>query len=154
MKSKNVQVLLREDVANLGRVGDVVNVAPGYARNFLLPHKLATQATADNLAAMTRKRARLEAEEAQSRALLEAAVARLEGVRLSFTERADEGGNLYGSVTAALISRQLAEQGHQVEERHVRLEQPIKSVGEHTVELQLPGGLTAKVTVAIEPLQA
>lgn len=152
MKSKTLQVLLREDVANLGRVGDVVSVAAGYARNYLLPRKLATQATADNLAAMARKRARLEAEEAAAFAAQEAAAARLEGVRLSFTERADEGGNLYGSVSAAVIARGLADQGHAVEERHVRLEQPLKSTGEYTVELSLAGGLKATVTVVVEPL--
>lgn len=146
---KNVQVLLRERVENVGEVGDVVRVAPGYARNFLLPRGLAIQATADNLRAMERRRARLEAEESERAAKIEAAVNQMGGLRVEVTQRADETGTLYGSVGPAMVAELLSASGHPISDRRVRMEQPIKSVGEHQVEIHVHGDRTAQVTVVV-----
>src|SRR5262245_56402055 len=113
MKTR-VEVLLREHVSNLGRCGDVVQVAPGYARNYLLPRKLAIQATDDNKRAMLRRRARLDAEEAKKAKETLARVETLAAVVLKTSGKADETGHLFGSVNAARISELLAEAGHAV----------------------------------------
>lgn len=147
MKSK--KVLLRETLDGVGKVGDIVTVAPGFARNFLYPRGLAIEATADNVRALARKRARYEAEEAARLAEIRGLAAKLEGVRIEVTAKADETGSLYGSVGAATIVEKLAAAGHSVEERAVRLEHPLKSVGEHPVEVHVHGDLNATVTVVI-----
>ncbi len=149
MSSKSMKVLLRENVADLGKVGDLVRVSAGYARNFLLPRKLAIDATQQNVAVMAKRRARQDAEEAQRDEEYKAAVERLAGVSVSIAERADDTGSLYGSVGAAAIARALADAGHRVEERQVRLEHPLKTVGEHEVVVHVHGDFEAKVTVVV-----
>jgi len=144
-----MKVLLRENVADLGKVGDLVRVSAGYARNFLLPRKLAIDATQQNVAVMAKRRARQDAEEAQRDEEYKAAVERLAGVSVSIAERADDTGSLYGSVGAAAIARALADAGHRVEERQVRLEHPLKTVGEHEVVVHVHGDFEAKVTVVV-----
>lgn len=146
---KNVQVLLRDRVDNLGEVGDVVKVAAGYARNFLLPRGLAIQATEDNLRAMERRRARLDAEEAERAAKIEAVVNEMGGLRVEVTQRADETGTLYGSVSAATVAELLTASGHPISDRRVRLDHPLKSVGEHAVEIHVHGDRMAVVTVVV-----
>jgi len=149
VSSKSMKVLLRENVADLGKVGDLVRVSAGYARNFLLPRKLAIDATQQNVAVMAKRRARQDAEEAQRDEEYKAAVERLAGVSVSIAERADDTGSLYGSVGAAAIARALADAGHRVEERQVRLEHPLKTVGEHEVVVHVHGDFEAKVTVVV-----
>ncbi|QDU68890.1 50S ribosomal protein L9 [Engelhardtia mirabilis] len=149
---KNVEILLRENVRNLGKVGDVVKVAPGYARNYLLPHGYAIQATPENVRALERRRQRLDAEEAQRAAKIEAVVNEMGGLRVETAQRADDTGTLYGSVSAALIADLLEASGHAIDERRIRLESPLKSVGEHIVEVHVHGDRTANVTVAITAL--
>lgn len=151
---KNVQVLLRDRVDHLGKVGDVVNVAAGYARNFLLPKGLAIQATAENVRLMARKREKVDAEEAELRAEHEKLIAKLSEVRLQLIERADETGSLYGSVSAATIAAKLSEAGHAVDEKQVRLETPIKSVGEHPVTIHIHGELEAQVVILVAAEEA
>jgi large subunit ribosomal protein L9 len=144
------QVLLSQNVASVGRCGDLVKVAPGFARNFLYPRKLAIPATDDNLKQMQRRRARLDAEDAQRSAEIDARVAALAAVSLRVQERADESGQLFGSVSAGTIARLLTEAGQRVEERDVRLEQPIKSVGEYKVQVHVHGELHAEIALAVE----
>lgn len=146
---KRVQVLLRDNVANLGRCGDVVQVAAGYARNYLLPRRVAVAATAENVKSMERRRAELDAEENAQRAELQSRVEAIEGLTLRTTERADEGGQLFGSVNASLVATLLSEKGFETDERHVRLESPIKSVGRHQVEVHVHGDLSASVTIEV-----
>src|SRR5688500_406431 len=98
--SQKVEVLLRDNVRDLGRCGDVVKVTPGYARNFLLPRRIAVEATEDNKRAMTRRRAVLDREEAQRTAEIEARVAALSGIVVKTSGKADDEGRLYGSVNA------------------------------------------------------
>jgi large subunit ribosomal protein L9 len=147
---KNVEVLLRENIKTLGKCGDVVRVKPGFARNYLMPRKLAVEANEDNKRAMARRRKVLDAEEAKRDAEVEARVATLAGVALKSTVRADEHGHLYGSVNAASIVALLAAAGHSFEERAVRLENPIKEVGTYTVRIHVHGDRFAEVQLVVE----
>jgi large subunit ribosomal protein L9 len=149
MKSK-VEVLLREHLGGLGRCGDLVQVAPGYARNYLLPRKLAIQASEDNKRAMLRRRVRLDAEEAERAKETLARVEALAGVILRTSGKADEAGHLYGSVNASQIAALLAQAGHAVAEKDVRLDTPLKAVGSHTVRVHVHGDTFAAVKVEVE----
>ena len=148
---KNIEVLLREDVRDLGRVGDVVKVAAGYARNYLLPSQKAVAASADLVKAMAKRRAAIEAEEAARRAEFEGVLEALGNLTVSTTEKADEKGHLFGSVNAATIAVLLREAGHAIEEAQVRLEQPIKTTGTHLVPVHVHAELAAEVTVEVTP---
>jgi large subunit ribosomal protein L9 len=149
MRSR-VEVLLRENLKDLGKCGDVVSVAPGYARNYLLPRKLAIQANEENKRAMMRRRGRLDAEEAEHAKAAQARVEALADVVLKTSGRADPGGHLYGSVNAAQIAGLLAAAGHPVAEKDVRLETPLKTVGGHTVRVHVHGETYAEVRVEVE----
>lgn len=146
---KNVEVLLRDHVPDLGRCGDVVRVRPGYARNFLLPRGLAVTANEDNKRLMLRRRAQLDAEEAARNQELEARIARLSAARLSTSQKADENGHLYGSVNAAAVAELLRAAGHQLDDDDVRLDAPIKTVGTHAVRVHVHGERYAEVTVEV-----
>lgn len=147
--AKNVEVLLRDNVKDLGRCGDIVKVSPGYARNFLLPRRIAVAANADNKRSMVRRRALLDVEEAKQNAEVEARVAALSGIEVATTMRADEHGHLYGSVNAAAVAALLANKGHVFEERNVRLETPIKEVGTQTVRVHVHGDRFAEIRVTV-----
>lgn len=148
MKTR-VEVLLREHVSNLGRCGDVVQVASGYARNYLLPRKLAIQATEDNKRSMLRRRSRLDADEARKAKETLARVETLSGVVLKTSGRSDESGHLFGSVNAARISELLASAGHAVALDDVRLEAPLKTVGTHVVRIHVHGETFAEIRVEV-----
>lgn len=147
---KNVQVLLRESVKDLGKVGDVVDVAAGYARNYLMPRRIAVEATEENMKSMVRRRAVADAEEVALAADVAERVTALEAVSLRTTETADENGHLYGSVNAAAIAALLCEAGHSFEEKDVRLDEPIKEVGSHGVVVHVHGESTATITLEVE----
>ncbi len=149
---RTVKVLLRESVKDLGHVGDVVQVRPGFARNYLLPQRLAIEATDDNIIAMERRRTRFDAEMAKREEEVTALVASFGELRLSTKEKADEKGTLYGSVGAAAIAKLMTEAGHAVEEKDVRLNEPIKAVGEHEVPIHIHGDHYASVQVQVEAL--
>lgn len=142
-----MDVILREDVDKLGRIGEVVTVKDGYARNFLLPRGLAYAATDGN-------RRRLEAEQRQRdrRAALAAGEARelavkLEAVSLSFTMKAGEGDKLFGSVTAADIADRLGGEGFTVDKRAVDLPEPIKALGAYKVPVRLHADVKPEIRV-------
>ena len=144
-----VELMLRENLRHLGKVGDMVSVAPGYARNFLLPRGLAAPATAENRRVLARKRARQDAEEAARNAELAARASALEGMVLQPTERSDENGHLYGSGNAARIAERLNEQGFEIGDDSIRMEAAIKDSGTHEVELHLFGETAVNVTVEV-----
>lgn len=146
---KTMEVLLRENLETLGRCGDVVKVRSGYARNYLLPNQLAIAATPDNKKAMERRRLRLDAEQAEHEAEIETRVLVMQAVTLEATEKADENGHLYGSVNAGRIAEMLVAQGKEVEEKDVRLDGPIKTVGTHTVRVHVHGDRFAEVTLEV-----
>jgi len=147
---KNLKVLLRENVSPLGMIGDVVRVRPGYARNYLFPYKLAVDATADNVKLMERRRVRFEAEEKEREAQISARIEALGKITLSVVEKADATGSLYGSVGAATIARLLAKAGVPTDEKDVRLEEPIKSVGTHEVPIHVYGEHYAGIQIVVE----
>jgi large subunit ribosomal protein L9 len=146
---KNVEVLLRENVAELGRCGDVVTVRPGYARNYLLPKRLAVPASEDNKRLMVRRRAQLDAEEAARNQELDARVAALAALQLATAQKADENGHLYGSVSPAVVAELLRGAGFELDEDDVRLEAPIKTVGTHAVRVHLHAERYADVSVEV-----
>jgi large subunit ribosomal protein L9 len=146
---KNVEILLRDRVEHLGHCGDVVRVAPGFARNYLFPSGLAVAATPENKRLMDRRRDRLDAEDAARAAELDAVVARLNGVTVKTSGKAEESGSLYGSVNAAKIAELLTAAGHSVEEKSVRLDAPLKTVGEHNVRVHVYADAYAEVRVQI-----
>jgi large subunit ribosomal protein L9 len=151
---KTVQVLLRETVPHVGKVGDVVEVRTGFARNYLVPNKLAVDATPANVEIMKRRRVLYDAEEKKMLAEVEARVVALGKVSVTTSSKADENGHLYGSVNAAAIARLLGEAGHATEEKAVRLADPIKAVGTHAVEVHVHGERAATITVVVTAAEA
>jgi large subunit ribosomal protein L9 len=147
-----MEVILKEDVANLGHRGDVVRVAEGYGRNFLLPRKLALQATTSNKAVIEQMKASAVRRSASEKALAEALAAQLEPLTLAFTRKTGDNGHLFGSVTSADIAHELELKGFEVDRRKIQLVDPIKAVGETAVAIKLHREVTAhvKVTVAAE----
>ncbi len=144
-----MEVILKEDVANLGFRGEVVKVADGYARNFLLPRKLAMQATAANKAVIEQMKAAAARRSASEKAQAEELLAKLEPLELSFTRKSGEAGHLFGSVTSSDIAAELAAQGHEIDRRKIQLGDAIKSVGEFKVAIRLHREVTARVTVKV-----
>ena len=147
---RDTEVLLREHVKNLGKCGDIVRVAPGYARNYLIPKGIGIQATEDNKKAMARRRERLDSEEAALLAEIDKRLEAFAKLELVTEQRSDDHGHLYGSVNAAAIVQLLADVGHEVSEKDVRLEAPLKTVGEHEVPLHVLGQMTVAIRVTVE----
>jgi large subunit ribosomal protein L9 len=145
-----MQIILQEDVEKLGTRGEVVEVAAGYARNYLLPHKLALEASANNIKRLEKirvtlaKRTATEKDAAEQQALL------LNNVTVKFTRKAGETGQLFGSVTSADLSDALAAQGFQIDKRRIALDEPIKIVGETDVTVKLVHGVTAQFKVVVD----
>ena len=148
-----MEVILKEDVVNLGHQGDVVNVAEGYGRNYLLPRKLAIQATGANKAVIEQMKAASVRRSAKEKGDAELLLQQLDSVALAFTRKTGENEHIFGSVTAADITHALEVKGFQIDRRKVHLEEPLKSLGEFLVPVRLHREVTAhiKVTVAAEP---
>jgi large subunit ribosomal protein L9 len=144
-----MEVILKEDVANLGHRGDVVKVAEGYGRNFLLPRKLAMQATASNKAVVEQMKSSAARRSASEKLVAEALAAQLAPVVLAFTRKSGENGHLFGSVTSADIAHELELKGFEVDRRKIQLVEPIKAVGETSVAIKLHREVTAHVTVTV-----
>src|SRR5215472_6959372 len=130
-----MEVILKEDVANLGNRGEVVKVADGYGRNFLLPRKLALQATAANKAVIEQMKAAAARRSATEKVQAEALLAQLEPVVLTFTRKSGESGHLFGSVTSSDVAAELATRGFEIDRRKIVLE-PIKALGNHDVTIK------------------
>ncbi|MGH7536258.1 MAG: 50S ribosomal protein L9 [Gemmatimonadales bacterium] len=144
-----MEVILRDDVQSLGKAGELVRVKPGYARNYLLPHGLAYEATPGNkkrIVAETKARA---ARNQTERAEAERFAAALGAVELSLTGKAGEEGKLFGSITAQDIADALARQGHVVDKRRIELDHPIKTVGHHRVGVRLHSEVRAELGVTV-----
>ena len=144
-----MDVILREHVDNLGRRGEIVKVADGYARNFLLPRKLALPATEGNKQHVARERRIMEAREAEEKSRAEAIAARLGSVAIEIARRVGETEQLYGSVTATDITDFLKTKGFEVDRRKLILPEPLKSLGEHEVPLKLHREVTVTLKVAV-----
>jgi large subunit ribosomal protein L9 len=146
----NVQIILSEDVPNLGRPGDVVKVRAGYARNYLLPRRLAVEANPKNLRAFEHQKALAMLRREANKGLALKLKQRLEGLALTISANAGEEGKLFGSVTNIDIERALRERGFDIERRKIMLAEPIKQLGEFTVPVRLDPEVEAglKLTVA------
>lgn len=142
-----VQVILRQVVDDLGDIGDVVDVKPGYARNFLIPHGMAYEATDANRRRFEEERRHILERSARDLDRARAAAERIEGQSVSFTVRAGEEGKLFGSVTASDIAAALGEKGIEVDRHLIRLEEPIKQLGVYKVTVRLHSEVRPEVTV-------
>jgi large subunit ribosomal protein L9 len=144
-----IEVILKEHIENLGRRGEIVKVADGYARNFLLPRKLALRVTEENKRQIERERAKAEAREAVEIKDAQALAARLQAADVSIARRVGEHDTLYGSVTTADIADALTALGITVDRRKIQLPDPLKALGEHAVPIKLHRELTVPVTVKV-----
>jgi large subunit ribosomal protein L9 len=142
-----MEIILRQAVENLGKPGDVVKVKNGYARNYLLPHNLAYEATPGNLKRIQQERARLEAAESQRRGSAQEIATKLEQVSVTFSARVGDEGKLFGSVTASDIAQQLEQQGYRIEKRQIDLHEPIKSLGVYRVPVRLHADVKPEIRV-------
>ncbi len=144
-----MEVILREHVDNLGRRGEIVKVADGYARNYLLPRKLALLATAGNRQRIERERAKFEAREAEERKIAEAVAARMENLELEIARRVGETDVLYGSVTSSDIAEALSAKGFDLDRRKIHLQEPIKRLGEFEIPVRLHRDVNATVKLKV-----
>jgi len=145
-----MQIILQEDVEKLGVRGDVVTVAEGYARNFLLPKNLALPASAGNLKRLEKIRATLAKKTAGEREVAQKEADVLSTLTVTLVRKAGENDQLFGSVTAADIAEAFAAQGHEVDKRRIQLAEPIKIVGEYQVPVKLHREVTAQVKVIVQ----
>lgn len=132
-----MQVILRDRIENLGNAGDVVDVKPGYGRNYLIPKGLAYEASPANVRRMEAERAAQGRKDAETLNEARQQASAIEGVSLTFNARAGQEGKLFGSITSGDIADKLAEQGIQIDRRQIELDEPIKSLGVHSVPVRL-----------------
>ena len=144
-----MKVILCEDVDNLGDVGETVNVARGYARNYLLPRRLAVQADSASAKQIEHEMRIIGKREQKRRAELIEVAGTLERVTVEFTAKAGAEGKLFGSITTLHISNKLEELGHKVNRKKIQLSEPIRSLGEHEVAIQLTSGVAATIKVVV-----
>ena len=144
-----MQIILQEDVEKLGNRGDVVTVKPGYARNFLLPHKLAIEATAGNMKALERIRGSLAKKTATELDAAKKQAELLTGVSLKFTRKTGENDQMFGSVTTADIADGLKAQGFEVDKRQIQLKDPVKALGEYPVTVKVFRDITAEIKIHV-----
>ena len=146
-----MRLILREEVDNLGKRGQIVNVARGYARNFLLPKKLAMEINDDNLRLIEKEKKIYEARMAKEREEAQAFASTLSPVKLSFKRKVHgEGEELYGSVTSADVAEALEQKGFKIEKRRIHLDEPVKTLGEFAVAIKLHPEVTVSVPVTVE----
>ena len=144
-----MEVILREHVDNLGRRGDVVKVASGYARNYLLPRKLALPVTEGSRRQIERERDKAEARDVEEKAAAESVAQRIGALDISIARRVGENQTMYGSVTSADVAAALAARGFEVDKRKIQLPDAIKALGEHTVPVKIHREVTAEVKVKV-----
>ena len=146
-----MEVILLKDRRSLGKRGEVVDVKPGYARNFLLPQGLALEASSGNVKLFEQQKARIEAEHARERDEAAAIADQIRGTRVILHKRASDAQTLYGSVTATEIADALEEQGIEVDKRRIDLEGGIKTIGDHHIEIHLHAEVMTELVVTVLP---
>ena len=145
-----MEVILKEDVAKLGSRGDVVKVAEGYGRNFLLPRKLAIEATKGNKNVIEQMKAATVRRSAKEKAQAEELSKQFEGLSVSFTRKSGEQDQLFGSVTSGDIADALEKKGFNIDRRKVQLHEPLKALGEFAIPIKLHKDVTTHLKVVIE----
>lgn len=146
-----MKLILMEDVDKLGSRGEIVSVAPGYGRNFLIPQGKALLATADNIRQAESRKKKVEAVHAKERSEAEAIAAKIGRISVTIARKVGENETLYGSVTASDIHEALEKKGVSVDRRKIQLPDPIKTLGEVTVGIKIHPEVTAEVRVAVVP---
>jgi large subunit ribosomal protein L9 len=146
----HTKILLREDVDDLGARGEIVRVRSGYARNYLLPRKLAVQATAGNVKGIESERSALLKKEAKERATAEAQSQQMSSLVLEFKRKAGEQGALYGSVTSMDVAEALKDKGYEIERHRIHLREPLKRLGEYSVPVRLHREVTIDLQVKVQ----
>ena len=144
-----MKIILMDDVPSLGRRGEIRDVSDGYARNFLLPQKLALQATDANLKNLAQIKSRQDAQVAKLRADAQGQAQAIETLHFTQRRQASDEGRLFGSVGRADLAAFLAQHGIEIERRRIGLDEPIKSLGEFTVPVRLHGDVTAQLKVSV-----
>jgi large subunit ribosomal protein L9 len=145
----HTRILLREDVDDLGARGEIVRVRAGYARNYLLPRKLAVEATAGNVKQIERERTVLMKKEAGERATADAQADQMRSLALIFERKSGPEGALYGSVTSMDIAETLKEKGYEIDRHRIHLREPLKRTGEFVVPLRLHREVTVELNVKV-----
>lgn len=145
-----MKVILQKDVKNLGKVGELVNVASGYARNFLFPRRLAMEATEKRMAEFEHLKRGAEAKKAKANAERQEVISKLKGVNVVIKATAGESDKLFGSVTNNDISNELEKHGYSIDRRDIALEEPIRVLGSHKATVKLGEGLEATISVVVE----
>jgi large subunit ribosomal protein L9 len=148
-----VQVILLERVEQLGQMGDVVNVKPGFARNFLLPQRKALRATKDNLKVFETRKAQLVADNLKRREEAAKVAEKMTGLTVAMVRQAGESGQLYGSVNARDIADAVGAAGFTINRGQVTIDRPIKTIGVHSVRVTLHPEITVPVGVSVAPSQ-
>ena len=149
-----MEVILKEDVNNLGHRGDVVKVTAGYGRNYLLPQNLAMEANANNKAVIEQMKNSAVRKSAKEKTEAEALVAQLDAIALTFARKTGENDHLFGSVTSSDIAQQLEEKGFTIDRRKIHLDEPLKSLGDFLVPVRLHREVTAHVKVVVQAEEA
>jgi large subunit ribosomal protein L9 len=149
-----MEVILREHVDNLGRRGDIVKVAEGYARNYLLPRKLALAVTESNKKQIEREKKVAEVRDAEEKSHADALAQRIAEAQIEIARRVGEHETLYGSVTSADVAHALQAKGFDIDKKKVHLPEPLKALGEFTVPVKVHRDVTAQVKVKVVPQTA
>jgi large subunit ribosomal protein L9 len=147
----HTKILLRQDVDDLGARGEIVRVRAGYARNYLLPRKLAVEATASNVKQIEQERAALLKKEANERSTAEGQAGQMQSLVLNFQRKAGEQGALYGSVTSMDIADALKERGYEIDRHRIHLREPLKRLGDFSVPVRLHREVTIDLQVKVAP---
>ncbi len=142
-----MRIVLREDIDKLGRRGEIVKVADGYARNFLLPKRKALAATAGNLKVISREKRRYVVQQAKDKQAAETLAARLTSISCTIVRKVGENEILYGSVTSSDIGEFIGKEGIEIDKRRIQLDEPIKSLGIYTIPIRLHPEVTADLKV-------
>ena len=149
-----MQVILKEDVHNLGKAGELVKVKPGFGRNYLIPQGKAVVATASNVKQIEHEKKLIAAKQAQLSKDAQAMVDRLASVEVQIERQAGEEDKLFGSVTSRDIESALKDKGITVDHKKIHMAEPIKTIGYHTVDIKLATNVTGKIKVVVVPKQA
>lgn len=144
-----MKIILLQTHENLGKVGDVVNVKPGFARNYLFPNRIASAATKQNIKSLEAFLKAQEIKEAKNRTNLEALSKKLNTLTLKFDVQVGEDEKLFGSVTSQMVSEELSQQGYTIDKKEINLEEPIKSLGNYKIEIDLGYDLETKIKIKV-----
>lgn len=145
-----MKVILQKDVKNLGKVGELLNVADGYARNFLFPRKLAQEATEKRVSEWEHLKRVAEIQKKKANAEREALLAKMKGISVKFKSAAGDSDKLFGAITTTDISKELEKLGFSIDRRDIHLEEPIKMLGQHKATIKLGEGLQSDLQVVVE----